>query len=367
MATEPRTAPEPEPAPALVPAPAPKRSRRRLLLTIAGVVAVVLIAFGVRQWSYGRVHVTTDNAQVEGRVVPVLTRVGGYVTEVNADDNGQVRAGQTLVRIDDRDLRARLTQAEADLANAMAISGTGGGNGQASAQLGAAREAVVQAQANVKRTRADLQRYRDLAARGIVSRQQLDAAETAATNAQAALVAARDQVQGAGAGLQGARSRTESMRAARDQAALMLSYANVTSPADGVVSRRSVEVGQLVQPGQPLMSVVPLGDVWVVANLKETEVKDVVPGDRAKIQVDSYPGRVFTGHVESLSPATGARFSLLPPDNATGNFTKVVQRIPVRVRVDRTGDPNHPLRPGMSVKLTIDTKSALAARQMPAP
>src|SRR4051812_29502677 len=126
MATEPRTAPEPEPAPALVPAPAPKRSRRRLLLTIAGVVAVVLIAFGVRQWSYGRVHVTTDNAQVEGRVVPVLTRVGGYVTEVNADDNGQVRAGQTLVRIDDRDLRARLTQAEADLANAMAISGTGG-------------------------------------------------------------------------------------------------------------------------------------------------------------------------------------------------------------------------------------------------
>jgi membrane fusion protein (multidrug efflux system) len=365
MATEPRTAPEPASAPA--PVPPPKRSRRGLLLAIAAVAVVAMIAFGVLQWSYGRAHVTTDNAQVEGRVVPLLTRVGGYVAEVNADDNEQVHGGQTLVRIDDRDLRARLMQAEADLANAIATSGTGGGSGQASAQLGAAREAVVQAEANVKRTQTDLQRYRDLAARGIVSRQQLDAAETAATNAQAALLAARDQVQGAGAGLQGARSRTEASRAARDQAALMLSYANITSPVDGVVSRRSVEVGQLVQPGQPLMSVVPLGDVWVIANLKETEVKDVVPGDRAKIEVDSYPGRVFTGHVESLSPATGARFSLLPPDNATGNFTKVVQRIPVRIRVDGTGDRIHPLRPGMSVKVTIDTKSPPAVRQTPAP
>jgi len=145
-------------------------------------------------------------------------------------------------------------------------------------------------------------------------------------------------------------------RAARDQAALNLSYTRITAPADGVVSKKTVEVGQLVQPGQPLMSLVPLGDVWVTANLKETQTADVSQGDPADFTVDAYPGRHFSGHVESLSPATGAKFSLLPPDNATGNFTKVVQRIPVRIRLDGKNDPAHPLRPGMSVVVTIQTK-----------
>ncbi len=162
-------------------------------------------------------------------------------------------------------------------------------------------------------------------------------------------------MQAASAGVTSASARVLSARAARDQAALQLSYTRLIAPASGVVGRKDVEVGQLVQVGQPLMSVVPLDDVWVVANLKETEVRDVKPGDRVRIQVDSYPGRAFWGTVESLSPASGARFSLLPPDNATGNFTKVVQRIPVRIRIDGTQDPQHVLRPGMSVNVVIAT------------
>ncbi|HET8712054.1 MAG TPA: HlyD family secretion protein, partial [Gemmatimonadales bacterium] len=145
-------------------------------------------------------------------------------------------------------------------------------------------------------------------------------------------------------------------RAARDQAALQLSYTRILAPAAGVVSKKSVELGQLVQPGQPLMTVVPLDDVWVTANLKETETAEVTPGDSADVTVDAYEGLHFRGHVESLAPATGAKFSLLPPDNATGNFTKVVQRIPVRIRLDGPRDAEHPLRPGMSVVATIKTK-----------
>src|SRR2546430_6950042 len=140
------------------------------------------------------------------------------------------------------------------------------------------------------------------------------------------------------------------------RSALNLSYTRITAPAEGVVSKKTVEVGQLVQPGQPPMSLVPLGDVWVTANLKETQTADLSPGDPADFTVDAYPGRHFSGHVESLSPATGAKFSLLPPDNATGNFTKVVQRIPVRIRLDGKNDAAHPLRPGMSVNVTITTK-----------
>ncbi len=154
----------------------------------------------------------------------------------------------------------------------------------------------------------------------------------------------------------GADARVGAARAARDQAALNLSYTRITAPSGGVVSKKTVEVGQLVQAGQPLMSVVPLDDIWVTANLKETQTADVAPGDAADITVDAYPGRHFTGHVESISPATGAKFSLLPPDNATGNFTKVVQRIPVRVRLAGPNDPVHPLRPGMSVYVAIATR-----------
>src|SRR5881296_1143999 len=317
--------------------------RRRTVFLIMGVVLLGLVGLGARRWWFNLSHVSTDNAQVDGHIIPILPKVGGFVTLVRTDENRQVQAGDTLVVLDDRDYRARLAQAEADLAVALAGVSNKARVGQAEAQ-------VAQAEANAKKAHADLDRMLPLAQQDIVSKQQLDAAQAAAAAADAALAAAQ-------AALAAADARVAAARAGRDQAALNLSYTRITAPSAGVVSKKSVEVGQLVQPGQPLMSVVPLEDVWITANLKETEIADVTPGDSADITVDAYKGQHFCGHVESLSPATGAKFSLLPPDNATGNFTKVVQRIPVRIRLDcTTVDAAHPLRPGMSVVATIKTR-----------
>ena len=338
--TETRVRPAPPPA---QPAQPPQKRSRRTVFMIMGVVLLALIAFGVRRWWFGRSHVSTDNAQVDGHIVPILPKVGGYVVEVRVDENHPVKAGDTLVVLDDRDLRARLAQTDADLAALLATVSSRTRVGQADA-------AVAQANANALKARADLARIEPLAIQNVVSQQQLDAAHAAAAAAEAQLASAQ-------AALVGADARVASARAARDQAALQLSYTRVTAPSNGVVSKKSVELGQLVQPGQPLMTVVPLDDIWVTANLKETETADVTPGDSADVTVDAYKGVDFCGHVESLSPATGAKFSLLPPDNATGNYTKVVQRIPVRIRLDCSKvDAAHPLRPGMSVVATIKTK-----------
>ncbi len=334
---------------------AAKPRRSPIPFVIAAVVVLVLGGFAGRQVIYGRTHVASDDAQIQGDIIPVLPKVSGFVAEVKVKENQRVRAGDVLVVLDDRDLAAKLAQAEADLAEAQAAVGTGGRSGQSQAQLAAARAAVTEAEAAAWKAHGDLARYRNLAASDVVSRQDLDAAEAAARGADARLQATREQVHAASAGVTSATARVGSLQAARDQAALQLSYTRLVAPSDGVVSRKDVEVGQLVQIGQPLMSVVPLNDVWVVANLKETEVRDVKPGDRVQIKVDSYPGHPFAGTVESLSPASGARFSVLPPDNATGNYTKVVQRIPVRVRIDSPEDPSHVLRPGMSVNVVIHT------------
>ena len=343
MATtmEPEARLRPSVAKPAVPAAPPKRSRR-LVFSIMSVILLALLVVGIRRWWFGRSHVSTDNAQVDGHIIPVLPKVGGYVNEVRIEENQSVRAGDTIVVLDDRDLRARLAQTEADLAAILATVSS-------RTRVGQAEAAVAQAQANAVKAQADLARIEPLAVQNVVSPQQLDAARAAAAAAGAQLASAQ-------AALVGADARVAAARAARDQAALQLSYTRILAPASGVVSKKSVELGQLVQPGQPLMAVVPLDDVWVTANLKETETADVTPGDQAEITVDAYEGRHFRGHVESLAPATGAKFSLLPPDNATGNFTKVVQRIPVRIRLDSAAaDPAHPLRPGMSVVATIKT------------
>jgi membrane fusion protein (multidrug efflux system) len=285
------------------------------------------------------------------------------------DDNQPVRQGDTLVVLDDRDLQVGLEQAEAELKDAEATVGTRGRAGEAQAQLQATRAqaasvsaSVAAAESEFKRAAADLERYRSLAAQKIVSAQQLDAAqaafEAAAANLQSArkqAAAAGSQVSASGAALRGADARLQAARAAVDNAKLQLSYAHITAPASGVIAKRTAEAGALVQPGQSLMSIVPDSEVWVTANLKETQLANVRVGDAVEFTVDAYPGRKFEGKVESLSPATGARFSLLPPDNATGNFTKVVQRIPVKIAVDQTSDSIHPLRPGMSVDVDIAT------------
>ena len=316
-------------------------SRRPVIFTVMGLALLALVGLGARRWIYGLSHESTDNAQVDGHIVPILPKVGGYVTEIRVDENRSVKAGDTLVMLDERDYKVRLAQAEADLAVTLASVSNRARVGQAEAQ-------VEQAQANALKAHADLDRLRPLAQQDIVSKQQLDATVAGSSAADAALAAAQ-------AALVAADARVGAARAARDQAALNLSYTRITAPSAGVVSKKTVELGELVQAGQPLMSVVPLEDVWLTANLKETQIEHVRPGEPVDFTVDAYSGRHFAGHVESLAPATGARFSLLPPDNATGNFTKVVQRLPVRIRPDRV-DPAYPLRPGMSVNVTIVTK-----------
>ncbi|HTC23620.1 MAG TPA: HlyD family secretion protein [Gemmatimonadales bacterium] len=358
--------------PATHAAPEPAVRRKRLPLIIAGVVVLVVAAWAGRKYVYSLSHVSTDDAQLDGHITVIAPKVQAFVARVLVDDNRHVKAGDTLIVLDDRDLSVRLQQAEADLANARAAGGGGsaGGAGQAGAQLSwsraqraSAQATVVSAQANLKKATADLERIRGLAASRIVPAQQLDAAQAAYDAAAAELQSARkqaaaagDQVSAYGAALSGAGARLAAAQAAADNARLQASYAYILAPTDGIVAKRSAEVGALVQPGQTLMSIVPDHDVWVTANLKETQLEHVRVGDKATFTVDAYPTHTFFGHVESLSPATGARFSLLPPDNATGNFTKVVQRVPVRIAVDSPPDPAMPLRPGMSAVVDIATK-----------
>lgn len=340
--------------------------RRNWILLLGGVVAVMAVVFFLwRWWESGR-YASTDDAFVGGDMVPVLARVNGYVQSVTVRENDHVAKGQLLVQLDTAELSQRLRQAEADLAVARSVAGSETGGGTASAEVAAARAAeaaaraaVEEAEASAEKTSSDVERLRPLADREIVSKQQFEAALAARRAAAAQLQAARERAQAAEAQAEaartrvaGARGRAAAAEAIVEQARLQLGYARIVAPAEGVVARKNVEVGQLVNAGQSLMTVVPLSDIWVTANLKETQLKGVGPGDRVEIEVDAYPGLTFHGRVESVSPATGAQFSLLPPDNATGNFTKVVQRIPLRVRLDGH-NPDVQLRPGMSAVVTI--------------
>jgi len=359
----------------------PRLKRRRLPLIIVGVLALGLAIWGLNRYLYSRHHVSTDNAQVDGHITLISPRVGAFVSRILVDDNQHVAAGDTLVVLDDRDLKVRLDQTEAELHAAEAAVGSRGRAGQARAEFQASRAeaagvqaTVAAAEADYKKAAADVERYRSLAAQKIIPAQQLDAAEAAASAAAANLESARrqaaaagSQVSASGAAVRSADARLAAAQASVDNAQLQLSYAYIAAPVAGIVARRNAEVGALVQVGQTLMSIVPDENVWVTANLKETQLTHIRVGDRAEFTVDAYPDREFEGRVESLSPATGARFSLLPPDNATGNFTKVVQRVPVRIAVDQPAGTPVPLRPGMSVDITIETgkdaRSEAVARQ----
>lgn len=346
--------------------PKPKRNPARLVILVA---VFGLAAWMGWKWWFSLSHVGTDNAQIESHIVPVLPRVAGFIAELAVEEHQAVKAGDLLLRIDDRDYKAKLAQAEADLALALAGAGSAGQSGQAAAQVAAARATAAAARstidlalANADKAQKDLERLRELVARKMVSPQALDAAEAAARAALAQVKTSRETAASAGeqvtatnAALRAALAKVDAARAARDLAANQLADTRIVAPTSGVISARNVEVGQLVAAGQSLFSVVPLDNIWVVANLKETDLRDIKPGESVDIEVDAYPGTRVAGTVESISPATGARFTLLPPDNATGNFTKVVQRIPVRIRVKQSDDPRHLLRPGMSTYVTITT------------
>jgi membrane fusion protein (multidrug efflux system) len=347
--------------PNTVPAAAPWR--RPVLWGIGVVVAIVVLVMGFRAWRYRQTHESTDDAQIDGHIVPVLARVGGYVSLVAIEDNARVAAGALLVRIDSTEYAVRLAQADADMAAAAAAVGQAEAALEAANQQRAAAQAQIEAaRAAADRTRADLTRAAELAATQVVSRQQLDAAQAAKDAAEAGLQGAQRQAGAAGAAidvaqasLRAATARLASVRAARENVALQLSYTRVVAPVGGTIAKRTVELGQLLQAGQPLLAIVADTVTWVTANFKETQLEDMRVGQRAEIDVDSYPGCTATGTVESLSPATGARFALLPPDNATGNYTKVVQRIPIRIRVDHGCGPAQLLRPGLSVVVHVAT------------
>ena len=346
-------------------------SKRRFILPIVGVLVLIALIWAFKQWSYGRSHESTDDAAIDGHLIPVLAKVSGYVQKVTVQDNSQVAADSMLVLIDPSEYQVRLAQAEADLAAAQATAGTGSSTGQAEAQVATAsgQHAALGAQieaarVNAQRAHSDLERYRQLASQQIISRQQLDAAQAAAQTADANVAAMERQSAAAGAsvtnaqaGVRLAEARLLAARAARDNAQLQLAYTHVQAPAPGIVSRKQVEVGQLVQAGQPLLTMVADTGVFVTANMKETQLGDLCVGQPVAIDVDAYGGAAAEGVVESVAAATGSKFALLPPDNATGNFTKVVQRVPVRIRITKGLGTARPLRPGMSVNVHIDTKS----------
>jgi membrane fusion protein (multidrug efflux system) len=347
-----------------------RRSGKAMALPIVLIAALIGLVWVGKTWAYNRGHESTDNAQVDGHIVPVLAKVGGYVAAVSVKESDRIAEGALLVQVDSAELHARLAQAEGDLAAAEAAVGGNGGVGQAEAavQTASSQRAsldaqVIAARANEARATADLQRATELADKQIVSRQQLDAARAAAEAASAQREATERQASAGGssvtsaqAGVRLARARIEAARAARDNAALQVAFTHITAPVGGVVSRKNVEVGQLVQPGQPLLSIVSDSGVWVTANLKETQLADVRVGQRVELEIDAYPGCTAEGKVESIGAATGAKFALLPPDNATGNFTKVVQRVPVRVAIARGCGDDRPLRPGMSVVAHVTTR-----------
>jgi len=316
-------------------APEPKSGKRRIVLPIVLVLVALGLLWAFKQWSYGRSHESTDDAAVDGHIVPVLAKVSGYVQKVTVSDNDHVRAESLLVTIDPSEYRTRLAQAEADLAAARASAGGGGAAGQAEAavQQASGQQASLSAQitaarANATKARQDLARMEDLAAKQVISKMQLDAARAASEAANANVVAMERQQAAAGgtvasaqAGVRLASARLQSAQAARDNAALQLSYTNVLAPVAGIVSRKQVEPGQLVQVGQPLLTVVSDTGAFITANFKETQLADIRVGQPVEIEVDAYKGTVL-GCVESVSAATGSKFALLPPDTRRGTSRK---------------------------------------------
>ena len=385
-----------------------RRPRARLFLLSA---AILLLVGGFFAWRYFSSYESTDDAEVDGHLMPLSARISGYVLKVNVDDNQYVHRGDVLVEIDPRDYQVAVEQAGAEAANAEAtarslgidvpvthvnttsqistseadVANAQAGIAVAQQQLDAARAQLVQAQANDVKAQNDLVRYKQLVEKQEISQQLYDQAVAAATASSATVSAAKSdvaageqQVAQAHARLAQAqanwrysqtgpqqvassRNRADAAaavakekQAALEQAELNLGYTKIIAPVDGVV-QKSVEVGMNVQPGQQLLTIVPLDDIWITANFKETQLKWMKPGQKAEIKAD-VNGRSYKGHVDSVAGSSGARLSLLPPENATGNYVKVVQRIPVKIVLEPGENKDHSLRLGMSVEPKVFVK-----------
>jgi membrane fusion protein (multidrug efflux system) len=348
-----------------------RKAIKRVALALAASLGVAAAAdFGYGYFTTGRYLESTDDAYVKADSTIISPKVSGYIAQVLVGDNQPVKAGQLLARIDDRDLRTALEQAQADVAGSEAAVRN------LDAQIALQQPIIEQgtadvaaAEANLKFAQEERARYDDLMKSGsgtIQRAQQTDAAlrEKVAQlqHGRSALLAAQKKVDVLTTDRAKAVAQLDRARAVAEQAALNLSYTEITAPVEGTVGARSLRVGQFVQAGTQLMAVVPLDAVYVVANFKETQLTNVRNGQPVEIRIDSFHGARLRGHVDSLSPASGLEFALLPPDNATGNFTKIVQRVPVKITLD-----DHSLtgllRPGMSAEPTVDTKATVLAER----
>jgi membrane fusion protein, multidrug efflux system len=340
---------------------------KRLALALAGLAAAAgLAAYGYRVWEAGRFIETTDDAYIGANVTSIAPQVGGFITSIDAEDNQRVSAGQLLVTLDARDYQALRDHAAAEVdARTAALNGLRARSKLQEAVIRQQQADLVAKTARAGFTAADAERFRSLAQSSTGTRQDADRslmldreAHAAVASSTAGLEAAQEQAKVLEADT--ARAEAELAQAGSDLRAanLNLSYTEVRSPIDGFVGNRAAQLGSHVAPGAYLLSVIPPTGLWVDANFKESQLARIVPGQAVDITLDILPGHAFHGHVFSLAPGTGAIFSVIPPENATGNFTKVVQRVPVRVAFDE-GDPLLPmLRPGLSATVGIDTQPA---------
>jgi membrane fusion protein (multidrug efflux system) len=347
-------------------------------LTVLGVFGVIAILFVIAIFSYMRfksTHISTDDAFVKGNTYSVSSKIPGTVIKVLVAENQRVNKGDLVAEIDSTDYAVKLDQASTALdAEKTRVERINANIETAKVQLDAARAQSAAARANYEVARAnlkqieqDFRRFETLHAQQAISRERYEKAQTALDVAKAQVKAAEEQLKQAETGVRVQQEIVKQTEAERNiqkeiirkqqaglrEARLLVSYTRIYAPADGYVTKKSVQPGDQVQAGQPLMSIVSLDDIWIEANYKETQVAKIRPGQKVRIKVDAYPGRIFSGTVESIMAGTGSVFSLFPPENATGNYVKVVQRIPVKITLDKGTDPNHLLRLGMSVIPTV--------------
>lgn len=337
-------------------------SAKKFLSYIISLIVIGAAAFWVASKfvHFGNIEFT-DNAQVQRQIVPVNSRVQGYIKEIRFEEYQPVKKGDTLVIIDDADMRLRVAQARADYQNALAGRSVADRSvGVASANVAVTEASIAEAKVLMDNAAVDLERYTKLLEKDAVTRQQYDDVKTdyEAKKARYQMLArqrsatssvvneTRERISQTEAGI-------ELTKALLETAELNLSYTVILAPCDGYTSRKEIQVGQLVQPGQTLLDVVDSSDVWVTANFKETQLKHIQPGSEVEIKVDAIPDKTFSGNVESISTATGAALSLLPQDNSAGNFVKVRQRIPVRIRLNGNGEELNLLHAGMNVECEV--------------
>jgi membrane fusion protein, multidrug efflux system len=353
-------------APAATASAAPKSGKRKLVLMgVGALLALAAVSYGVHYVLVGRFYVSTDDAYVRANNTTLGARVSGHISAILPGDNVLVRTGEVIFRIDDGDYRIAVDAARTRIATQQATIDRIG------RQVTALESAVVQAKAQLvsaeaalKRADLDFDRQQALSAKGFASRATFEVSEAgrdqgaaAVKSAQAAYDASRDNVEVTRAQQAEARAQLAELQTSLAKAERDLDFTSVRAPVDGTFSNRLVNAGDFIAMGQRLGNVVPLNDVYIDANFKETQLKRIRPGQPVTISVDAYGHRKFAGVVDSISPAAGSVFTLLPPDNATGNFTKIVQRLPVRVRVPKEVAKQNLLRAGMSVYVTVDTRN----------